>query len=103
MNVLKRIEELRNAKGWSKAELAKRSDLSRSTITMWSTRNNRPSVSSLLSVCKAFEITLSEFYAAEINAKSYNTSEEDELLDYLKNLNSEEKDALLVLSRRNKI
>lgn len=92
MDVLKRIEELRNAKGWSIYKLCNEADLTPSTITNMFTRGTYPSISTLTNICSAFGITLAEFFDENIDK----TLTEDEFLlikDY-KKLNSKQKHAI---------
>lgn len=49
-------------RGWSEYRLAKESGLSQSTIANVFHRNTLPSIPTLESMCKAFGITLSQFF-----------------------------------------
>ena len=62
MDVLKRITELREIRGWSKNHLAKVSDLPQSTVSNLYNRSNEPTISTLESLCKGFGISLAEFF-----------------------------------------
>ena len=55
MTVQQRIRELMEQRGWSEYRLAKESGLSQSTVT----------IPTLEAICKAFHISLSEFFAEE--------------------------------------
>lgn len=63
--ILRKIDELRFKKGWSIYELAKRSNLMENTIYNWRKRNSCPNISTLNNVCKAFNITLAQFFSKE--------------------------------------
>ena len=63
MDVLARLRSLLQARGWTEYRLAKESKLNESTIANIYRRNNVPTVATLEAICKAFGITLSEFFA----------------------------------------
>lgn len=91
MDILNRIEELRIAKGWSMYKLCNEADLTPSTITNMFSRGTYPSIPTLINICNALEISLSDFFG-ENNS---NFSEEEYLLikDYRK-LNKKQKSAI---------
>ena len=62
MNVLAQITKLRQDRGWTDYELAKRSGVPQSTISSWYTKNMTPSINSLESICKGFGLSLSQFF-----------------------------------------
>jgi len=70
MNVLKRINELRIDRGWSIYRLAIEAELPQSTIINMFNRETLPSITTLESICRAFGITLSEFFDTENESKS---------------------------------
>lgn len=63
MDVLKRLDDIMKERGWSDYRLAQNSKLSSSTIANIRRRNTVPSVVTLESICDAFGITLSQFFA----------------------------------------
>lgn len=65
IDVLERITEYRTQKGWSEYQLAEKSGLTQSTISSWYRRNLIPSIPSLNKICRAFGITLSQFFSEE--------------------------------------
>ena len=87
MNVLEKIEKLRNEKGWSINYLAMESGLTQSTLNNLYSRKTEPKISTLRAICGAFGITLSDFFKEEEN--------EDELIRRVKTLSQENKTALL--------
>ncbi|MCQ2386910.1 MAG: helix-turn-helix domain-containing protein [Clostridia bacterium] len=89
MEVLDKIEKLRNEKGWSINYLAMESGLTQSTLNNLYSRNTEPKISTLRAICSAFGITLSDFFKEEEN--------EDELLRKVKSLSQDNKKALLQL------
>ena len=63
MNVHARLKHFMAERGWSEYRLAKESGLSQSTISNLFARNNLPSIPTLEIICKAFGITLAQFFA----------------------------------------
>lgn len=63
MNVLHRLIELQEQRGWSDYRIAKEAGLSPNTVSNIYRRNNTPSLSTLEALCNAFGITMSQFFA----------------------------------------
>ena len=63
MNTLERLRQLLNDRGWTEYRLSKECGLSQSTIGNIYRRNTTPSIETLEIICKAFGITLSQFFA----------------------------------------
>lgn len=63
MDTIERIRRQMELRGWSEYRLAKESGLSQSTIANVFHRNTLPSIPTLESMCKAFGITLSQFFS----------------------------------------
>ena len=96
MNTLERIKKLLNDRDWSMYKLSKMSGISQSTLSNMFNRNNDPSISTLEDICKAFGITLSQFFANEGELVALN-KEQTEMLEKWATLTSEQKTALLKL------
>lgn len=94
MDVLKRIEELRNERGWSIYKLAEESGLTQSTIANMFSRKTMPSISTLTQLCEAFNISLSQFFNSDSNVFS---DEEFSIISKYKKLNSKEKQIINTL------
>lgn len=89
MDVLDKIEELREERNWSKNYLALESGLTQSTLNNLYSRKTEPKISTLRAICNAFGITLSEFFKEQ--------DSEDELIRRVKSLTPDNKTALLHL------
>lgn len=63
MDTKLRITQLMDERGWSEYRLSKEANLSQSTISNIFKRNNAPTISTLEAVCKAFGITLAQFFS----------------------------------------
>lgn len=96
MNALERIKQLLTEREWSVYKLSKLSGVSQSTLSNLFNRNNDPSISTLEDICKAFGITLSQFFAEEGELVALN-KEQTEMLEKWSTLTSEQKNALLKL------
>lgn len=88
-----RLEKLLKEKGWTKYRLAKESGLSESTIINMFARNTVPTIASLEVICKAFKITMSQFFADDEMIEL--SPELKELFQQWTYLSDEQKDAVM--------
>lgn len=95
MDTQKRIRQLMEERGWTDYRLTKESGLSPSTVTNMFNRNNAPSLPILEAVCRAFGITLAQFFSE--NGESPLTEEQQELFARWSTLTDEQKRLLLEL------
>ena len=63
MDLLGRIQQLRDKRKWSNYKLAKETNISEGSLNNLSRLNNQPTISTLESICKGFGISLSQFFA----------------------------------------
>ncbi len=95
MQVIERIQELMDMRGWSQYRLRQETQLPQSTISNIFKRVSAPNLSTLEIICKAFDISLSQFFAeGELISVS---KEQQELLDRWAALTERQKEAFLVL------
>ncbi|MDR0906774.1 MAG: helix-turn-helix domain-containing protein [Oscillospiraceae bacterium] len=80
MDILRRITELREARGWSDYRLAKEAGIPQSTLSNLYKRANSPTVSTLDAICAAFGISLSQFFAESDEIPAL-TDDQRQLLD----------------------
>ena len=93
MDATEKIKFLLDEKGWSAYRLSKECGLSANTILTMLKRNSVPSITTLEAICKAFGITISEFFAeGEMIEVSEDTRE---LLNYWSTLSQRQKENLL--------
>lgn len=97
MNTQKRIRELMAERGWTDYRLAKEANLSHSTVTNMFNRNNAPTLPTLEAVCRAFGITLTQFFTE--NEESQMTEEQQVLFSTWSTLTDEQKRLLLDLMK----
>ncbi len=95
MDTQKRIKQLMEERSWTDYRLAKESHLSHSTVTNMFHRNNAPTLPTLEAVCKAFGITLAQFFT-EGNSPEL-TEEQRILFAKWSTLKDGQKQALLAL------
>ena len=95
-NILNEIDRLRLKRGWTEYELAKRSDMSQSTISTWYRRRQVPTIDSLNKVCAGLGISLSTFFL-EGDDPVVLTPEERKLLDHWAALSPKQKALILEL------
>ena len=63
MNIHARLKQLLKDRGWTEYKLSKECGLAQSTIGNIFRRNVSPSLDTLATICGAFGITLSQFFA----------------------------------------
>ena len=63
MDIIGKLRHLMEQKGWTEYRLAKETGLSQSTIANIFHRQTLPSIPTLQTLCQAFGITLSQFFA----------------------------------------
>ena len=93
MELYEKIEKIRIQKGISVAKLNKAAGISHSTLSSWKTRQTMPKIESLDSICFALEIPLAELLFDVSSDKL--TGEEIELLSQWKQLNKEQRTAVM--------
>ena len=97
MDVLERLRELLQERGWSEYRLAQVSGLNESTISNIYRRNTLPPIATLEAICKAFGITLSQFFADGDMVEM--TPDVKELLDAWIPLTQEQKRTVLLVAK----
>lgn len=95
IDVLERITLLREKKNWTEYQLAEHSGLTQSTISSWYKKSMLPTISSLEKICEAYNISLSEFFADNLDNPYELTSQQQKLFDNAFKLSTEQLDALI--------
>ena len=96
MDAQKRIRDLMEERGWSEYKLAKEANLSHSTVSNMFKRNNAPTLPTIEAVCRAFGLTLVQFFQEE-DAPAEMAGEQRRLFAKWSTLTEEQKAALLQL------
>ena len=99
MDILNRIKQLRDERGWSNYRLAKEAHISEGALNNLFRLNNQPTIPTLEAICTGFDISLSQFFAEGNEAVILN-EEQREMLDIWNTLNKEKKAALLELLKK---
>ncbi len=97
MDTNEKLRKLLRDRNWTEYRLAKNSGLSESTIANIFTRNTVPSIPTLEAVCKAFGITLAQFFSD--NEMVELSPELGELFTGWVSLTGEQKEAVLHVVR----
>lgn len=101
--ILEHISELAAKEGWSNYELAKHAGIPQSTIVNLFSRTNVPTLPTLIKICSAFGITVSQFFSEPGNYPDL-TSEQTDILILYDTLTEHHKtlakDILTLLSQR---
>ena len=97
MDAQKRIRQLMEERGWTDYRLAKEARLSHSTVTNMFNRNNAPTLPTLEAVCRAFGITLAQFFTED--GESQMTEEQRILFSRWSTLTEEQQKILLDLMK----
>lgn len=95
-DVLNRIQMLLNFKHWSLYKLAKKSDISYSSLNNIFNRQTCPTVATLEKICTGFDISLSEFFEFDENPlRNENISpEQQDLINCYEELSVQDKKLL---------
>ncbi len=95
MQVIQKIKQLAEARGWTEYRLVKESGLAPSTIANIYHRNTIPTLPTLETLCNTFGITLSQFFSEDERISL--SKEQSQLLEYWSALTPEQRNALLNL------
>lgn len=80
MDILQQIAKRRDERGWSDYRLAKEANIPQSTLSNLFKRENSPTIATLEAICRAFGISLAQFFS-DTDAACALTPEQKELLD----------------------
>ncbi len=93
MDVLGRVKQLMEQRGWSVYRLGKESGIAQSTLSHVFRKDSEPTISTLETICKAFGMTMGEFFAEGEFVPL--TEEQRSLLDKWALLTAEQKQLVL--------
>ena len=96
MDVIAKIEKLREERGWTKYRLAEESMLTYSTLSAMYLRNTPPKLDILEMICTAVGISLAQFFADGGEAE-FLSDDEKELIRKYRRLTDEKKQAVNIL------
>ena len=96
MNVIGKIEKLREQRGWTIYKLSLESGISQSTLATMYDRNTPPKIETLQQICEAFNITLAQFFLEDERIEVLSEQEKD-LLERFRKLSPKRQKALIDL------
>ncbi len=96
MNVIERIKQMKNERGWTDYKLASEAMIPQSTLASIYERNTPPKLDVLESICQAFGITLAQFFMEDEQMQLVSTQEK-RLLDVYRKLPAKKRQLLLEL------
>ena len=95
IDVLEKITELRTERHWTEYQLAEASGLTQSTISSWYRKGMLPTLPSLIKLCEAFNISVSQFFLEDNKQAVLLNEKQVKLLDAASRLNASQYAALL--------
>ena len=95
MDVVKRIKDLIDERGWTIYQLTVEADIGQSTLSNMFSRGTMPSVATLLKICDALGISVSQFFD-DVSEKDV-TLREKELLKHFRKLPKSKQEHLIGL------
>lgn len=95
MDIYRKIDNMRVARGWSFYKLSQETGLSQQTFTQWMNGKSLPSITALKAVCDAYNISLAEFFAEDDVIVA--TKEVKDLFKNWQLLTKEEKDSVIAI------
>lgn len=96
--IYERVDALRQARGWTIYELAKKAAVTPMTIYHWRDRHSSPTLSLLDSVCSAFEISVIDFLTDEEECIEL-TTEQREVIRLWSRLSTEQRKSVVNLMK----
>lgn len=99
-NILDTITAYRKERKWSLYDLAVHAEMKSTTISTWYNEDTIPSIPSLVKICDAFQITLSEFFAKAEGSESVPvalTPQQMQVIEKWSILRPDQQDAVLNL------
>ena len=94
-NILAKIQEEKDRRGWSEYTLSKNSGIPQTTISTWYRNNLQPNLASIEKICVAFNMTLSQFFYGDSDNTVDLTEEQRRLLQTWNTLNEKQRSSLL--------
>ncbi len=95
--VVARIDKLRNESHISEYKLCQRAGIGTSTISSMRIRKTWPKVQTMIAICEALDVTLSDFFKTEEDSISSEdlSKQERELISFSRGMAQRDKEALI--------
>lgn len=95
IDILEKITELRIERHWTEYQLAEASGLTQSTISSWYRKGMLPTLPSLMKICEAFNISVSQFFLEDNKQAVLLNERQSQLMEAASKLNVDQYKALL--------
>ena len=99
MDIVDRIEKMRNQRQWSVYKLSLESGVAQSTLATMKQRKTPVKVDALQSICEAFGITLAQFFMEDEQVEVL-SEQEKKLIKEFRNLSAKQQGGLIELLSR---
>lgn len=100
-DILAKIDEYRERRGWTLYRLAKESGMQYSSLHSMFEKNTQPTIPTLTKLCKGLGISLEKFFSEEMVTNfNHCTEDELELLNAYRSMNKQDKKFIQELSKR---
>lgn len=96
MDVLEKIRKLQGERDWTDYKLAQEADISQATLSAIFQRGTPPKVDTLQCICKAFGLTLAQFFLEDEQIEVLSDMEK-EMLQVFRKLSNKQQLALIAL------
>ena len=95
IDVLEKITKLRIERHWTEYQLAEASGLTQSTISSWYRKDMLPTLPSLIKICDAFNISVSQFFIEDNTNAVLLNDKQAQLINAASKLDTTQYNALL--------
>jgi len=94
-DVMARVIQLMEERNWTQNELVKKSGIKQSTVSSWWHSDYAPNISSIEKLCKAFGITLTQFFSEDAELQYTLTSNQRNLISASAKLSDKQYEKLI--------
>ena len=94
MDTLDKIRRLQGERGWTDYKLAQEAQISTNTLSSLFLRNSPPKLDTLQCICKAFGLTLAQFFLEDEEIEVLSGTEK-EMLQVFRKLSPKQQQALI--------
>lgn len=96
MDIIAKIDKLKEERGWTDYELSQQSMVTQSTIASMKARNTPPKVDTLQAICGAFGLSLAQFFLEDEEVEVL-SAQEKALLEKFRRLPEDKRKAVIEL------
>ena len=96
MDIIAKIDKLKEERGWTDYELSQQSMVTQSTIASMKARNTPPKVDTLQAICGAFGLSLAQFFLEDEEVEVL-SAQEKALLEKFRRLPDDKRKAVIEL------